>query len=208
MSVLEISIKNFETNFIFLCDIPFFESLENFPNDEFYSFRQIREKKNNVLDDYPEIFNFQLNQDKFENPFSFNFRNYDNFNFFSNYHSSEFNCPIEKGSEYFFNNDMKNFSCGKRRKRRKFNTDGERKFARLLKNRRTAEESRQRRIQKMKELESYTSVCQERENQLKEEIQYLKNQNAFQLEEINYLKTQNINQAAEIFHLRNGIPYF
>lgn len=76
----------------------------------------------------------------------------------------------------------------KRRKRRKFASEEERRIARILKNRRTAEESRQRRIQKMKNLENFAMISGEREKKLREEIQYLGKQNAKQYLEIIILK--------------------
>jgi len=93
------------------------------------------------------------------------------------------------------NNDEKNFDqfselivnsafCTKRRRRRKFLTDDERRIARILKNRRTAEESRQRRIQKMKQLENFAISSEERERKLREEICYLGKENATQTLEL------------------------
>lgn len=57
-----------------------------------------------------------------------------------------------------------------RKKRRQFLSDDERRQARILKNRRTAEESRQRRLRKMKELEEISAKETARANALEEEV--------------------------------------
>ena len=67
----------------------------------------------------------------------------------------------------------------RRRKRRKFSSEEERRVARILKNRRTAEESRQRRIHKMRTLENFVSVSEEREKRFKEETRFIAIQGAF-----------------------------
>mmetsp|Transcript_1103 Transcript_1103/g.2416 ORF Transcript_1103/g.2416 Transcript_1103/m.2416 type:complete len:198 (-) Transcript_1103:2943-3536(-) len=83
----------------------------------------------------------------------------------------------------------------KRRKRRKFSSEEERRVARILKNRRTAEESRQRKIQRMKNLENFAITSGEREKKLREEIRYLGKQNAKQNLELILLKRKlNKNQ--------------
>ena len=71
-----------------------------------------------------------------------------------------------------------------RRRRRKFASEEERRVARILKNRRTAEESRQRRIQKMKTLENFVLVSEEREKNSKEEIRVIGLQSAFRAVEL------------------------
>jgi hypothetical protein len=94
----------------------------------------------------------------------------------------------EKNLEQFINLRSENLFINKRRRRRKFLTDDERRMARILKNRRTAEESRQRRIQKMKQLENLVISYEEREKKLKEEICYLGKENASQTVELLLLK--------------------
>jgi len=71
-----------------------------------------------------------------------------------------------------------------RRKRRKFTSEEERRVARVLKNRRTAEESRQRRIQRMQTLENFVSISEEREKKFKEEIHLIGIQSAFRIVEL------------------------
>lgn len=61
-----------------------------------------------------------------------------------------------------------------KRKRRQYASEEERRTARILKNRRTAEESRQRRLKKMKDLEEYAKGAAEREQALREEINNLR----------------------------------
>lgn len=63
-----------------------------------------------------------------------------------------------------------------KKKRRTYNTEEERRKARILKNRRTAEESRQRRMKKMKELEEYAETAAMREKKLQEEARLAKAQ--------------------------------
>jgi len=72
----------------------------------------------------------------------------------------------------------------RRRKRRKFASEEERRVARILKNRRTAEESRQRRIQRMRTLENFVSISEERERKFKEEIRLIALQSAFRMVEL------------------------
>lgn len=61
-----------------------------------------------------------------------------------------------------------------KKKRKTYNTEEERRRARILKNRRTAEESRQRRMKRMKELEEYAASAVVRERQLVDEIRGIK----------------------------------
>ncbi|AFP65226.1 hypothetical protein CMESO_23 (nucleomorph) [Chroomonas mesostigmatica CCMP1168] len=204
MSILEADPKNYEKTLYFLFGIPFFDSWKKFSNDDFDSFREIRGKKNSDHNDFLGISRFQTHQ----NTHPLIYKGHNNFTCFLNQQSQDFNFSLGKQSDYNLNDTTKEFFSGKRRTRRKFKTDGERKYARLLKNRRTAEESRQRRIQKMKELENYTANFEEIENKLKEEIEYLKDQNNFQSGEIQFLKNQNVNQAAEIFNLKNKYSCF
>lgn len=57
-----------------------------------------------------------------------------------------------------------------KRKRKQYSSEEERRTARILKNRRTAEESRQRRLKRMKELEDIAEGAAVRENKLMKEI--------------------------------------
>lgn len=66
----------------------------------------------------------------------------------------------------------------KKRKVSKFNSEEERKQARLQKNRRTAEESRQRRMRKMNDLQATVDAFAAREAQLLAQIDALKSDNA------------------------------
>jgi hypothetical protein len=77
--------------------------------------------------------------------------------------------------------DIQNPGNFKRRKRRTFANDDERRIARIMKNRRTAEESRQRRIRRMKSLEDLAAESDFKEDKLFEEITYLGKLNANQL---------------------------
>ena len=86
----------------------------------------------------------------------------------------------------------------RRRKRRKFATEEERRVARILKNRRTAEESRQRRIQKMKTLENFVSNSVEREKRFKDEIRIIGIQSALKMVELITLRKYLVPQISEI----------
>jgi len=86
----------------------------------------------------------------------------------------------------------------RRRKRRKFATEEERRVARILKNRRTAEESRQRRIQKMKTLENFVSNSEEREKRFKDEIRIIGIQSALKMVELITLRKYLVPQISEI----------
>ncbi|KAI0564391.1 Basic-leucine zipper [Gracilaria domingensis] len=63
-----------------------------------------------------------------------------------------------------------------KKKRKTYNTEEERRQARILKNRRTAEESRQRRLKRMKELEEIAAKAETRERELLDEVQQAKEQ--------------------------------
>ncbi|KAJ8904229.1 hypothetical protein NDN08_000753 [Rhodosorus marinus] len=78
----------------------------------------------------------------------------------------------------------------KGKRRRIYQTDEERRMARILKNRRTAEESRQRRLHKMKELEAIRDGAQERENKLRWEINELREELSQRVAEINRLNVE------------------
>jgi len=80
--------------------------------------------------------------------------------------------------------DIQTIGNFKRRKRRTFVNDDERRIARIMKNRRTAEESRQRRIRRMKSLEDLAAESDFKEDKLFEEITYLGKLNANQLLQI------------------------
>eukprot|EP00871_Galdieria_phlegrea_P004077 jgi/Galph1/4670/GphlegSOOS_G3402.1 len=77
---------------------------------------------------------------------------------------------------------------GTRRKRNTYATEEERRIARILKNRRTAEESRLRRIQRIQELQDILLRSQERERKLNEEIMQLRQELASQVAEVNRLR--------------------
>uniref|UniRef100_A0A7S1TI31 BZIP domain-containing protein n=1 Tax=Compsopogon caeruleus TaxID=31354 RepID=A0A7S1TI31_9RHOD len=75
-----------------------------------------------------------------------------------------------------------------KRKRNIYSTEEERRMARILKNRRTAEESRQRRLQKMKELEALAAGADEREKKLRAEITELRGELAVQMAQVKRLQ--------------------
>mmetsp|Transcript_619 Transcript_619/g.1113 ORF Transcript_619/g.1113 Transcript_619/m.1113 type:complete len:219 (+) Transcript_619:64-720(+) len=87
-------------------------------------------------------------------------------------------------------NDHDNEDQSKAGRKQLYASEEERRKARLLKNRRTAEESRQRRLQKMKELEAENAGFVEREKKLKEDIIKLRAELAAQVVEINNLKAK------------------
>jgi|EP00802_Teleaulax_amphioxeia_P006906 hypothetical protein len=84
----------------------------------------------------------------------------------------------------FISPDFGDIMENTRRKRRKFASEEERRIARILKNRRTAEESRQRRIHKMRTLENFVSLSEEREKMIKEELRLIGIQSAFRTVEL------------------------
>jgi hypothetical protein len=88
------------------------------------------------------------------------------------------------GKNNFIPPDFSDMVTIRRRKRRKFASEEERRVARILKNRRTAEESRQRRIQKMRTLENFVSVSEEREKMIKEELHIIGVQSAIRTVEL------------------------
>lgn len=61
-----------------------------------------------------------------------------------------------------------------KKKRKTYSTEEERRKARILKNRRTAEESRQRRMKRMKELEEFVASSAIREKELQEDARVAK----------------------------------
>jgi N-glycosylase/DNA lyase len=61
-------------------------------------------------------------------------------------------------------------------------------FCRIMKNRRTAEESRLRRIQRIQELQNILIESQQREEKLNEEIVQLRQELAAQVAEVNRLR--------------------
>jgi len=75
-----------------------------------------------------------------------------------------------------------------RRKRTTYATEEERRIARIMKNRRTAEESRLRRIQRIQELQNILIESQQREEKLNEEIVQLRQELAAQVAEVNRLR--------------------
>ena len=105
------------------------------------------------------------------------------YNFYTSNHDidcMDFIC----GKNNFIPPDFSDMVTIRRRKRRKFASEEERRVARILKNRRTAEESRQRRIQKMKTLENFVSVSEEREKIIKEELRIIGVQSAIRTVEL------------------------
>ncbi|AAK39829.1 hypothetical protein (nucleomorph) [Guillardia theta] len=126
---------------------------------KFFSIKIIQEIYifNEIISFLKFIDNFSFNSGLFS--FQFNI-----FNLFYNKTEIEFS---EIGTFY------ETFLSQKRRKRRKFANEEERRIARILKNRKTAEESRQRRIRKMKILESFVIISQEREKRLRKELYFL-----------------------------------
>lgn len=105
------------------------------------------------------------------------------YNFYTSNHDidcMDFIC----GKNNFIPPDFSDMATIRRRKRRKFASEEERRVARILKNRRTAEESRQRRIQKMKTLENFVSVSEEREKIIKEELRIIGVQSAIRTVEL------------------------
>jgi len=95
---------------------------------------------------------------------------------------------VHKNLIYFANLNTQKLLFEKRRKRRKFSNDEERRIARILKNRRTAEESRQRKIQKMKELENFVLFLEGEERKKKKELLFLGKISAFQTARHFFLK--------------------
>lgn len=96
-----------------------------------------------------------------------------------------------------------------KKKRKTYNTEEERRKARILKNRRTAEESRQRRMKRMKELEEYVASSAIREKDLQEEARLAKVQLAAVRESMEQLVAQKEAEIAtkdtEIQRLRDEL---
>jgi hypothetical protein len=182
MEKIRLNSRHSEKKLIYVRETPFFEFFWEKPSSLNYEeFKIIRDRKENVYNRPILPFYFEKNQNLLKNIISKNSKNNFNFIFFSFEHSREGReYLIEKPNDSIIASNFGMFSHGKRRRRRKFNTDEERRIARILKNRRTAEESRQRRIQKMKDLEIFAASFEEREKKLREEIQYLGRQNAKQ----------------------------
>lgn len=63
-----------------------------------------------------------------------------------------------------------------KKKRRQYKSEEERRMARILKNRRTAEESRQRRLKRVKELEEFVDLHSARESKREEVLRDLRAQ--------------------------------
>lgn len=99
------------------------------------------------------------------------------------FENNHINTGLVKEKQNFISTNFCNL-INIRRRRRKFASEEERRVARILKNRRTAEESRQRRIQKMKTLENFVLVSEEREKNSKEEIRVIGLQSAFRAVEL------------------------
>lgn len=96
-----------------------------------------------------------------------------------------------------------------KKKRKTYNTEEERRKARILKNRRTAEESRQRRMKRMKELEEYVASSAIREKELQEEARLAKVQLATVRESMEQVVAQKeaeiASKDAEIQRLRDEL---
>mmetsp|Transcript_38953 Transcript_38953/g.97538 ORF Transcript_38953/g.97538 Transcript_38953/m.97538 type:complete len:206 (-) Transcript_38953:1013-1630(-) len=188
---LEITQLHLEKKLILLCEMPSFANLKNNLGMNQNSSDILRNRKFNLSLKLPRTFFFENNNNgngirilNFQN-----FKNNNNLNFFPfEQQVNSRNSNPEKHPCPFTNSTMDESSQGKRRKRRNFTTDEERRIARILKNRRTAEESRQRRIQKMKDLENFAASLDEREKKLREENQFLGKQNASQAAELILLK--------------------
>jgi hypothetical protein len=163
-------------------------------------------KKDNDLEFaiYKKIFHLKFNKDFKYTSIIYIERNISNYKiidfYWSNRNHFHFQTQYEtflnlneKHIDHFLDLNMNNSFSTKRRRRRKFLTDDERRIARILKNRRTAEESRQRRIQKMKQLESFVVLSEEREKKLREEISYLAKENAARTVELILIKKKSIN---------------
>lgn len=188
--------KSIEKSIAFFQGAPDNELWRKYSNKIFISFKLIREKKENEQNQPLKKFYSQKNQTN--NTSNLERTKNCNDSFFDaliNEKSKRVFDPIyfpvkifaefeshrtEKEEKFFSNSTKTEATAGKRRRRRRFTSDEERKVARILKNRRTAEESRQRRIQKMKDLENFAANSEEREKKLREQIHYLGKQNASQ----------------------------
>ncbi|ABW98081.1 hypothetical protein HAN_2g257 (nucleomorph) [Hemiselmis andersenii] len=177
-----------EKKLILLCEMPSFSNLKNSSGINQNSSEILRSRKFSLSLKLPRTFFFENNNGiKVLNlP---NLKNNNNLNFFSlEQQANSRSLNTEKQACSFTNSTNDENSHGKRRKRRNFTNDEERRIARILKNRRTAEESRQRRIQKMKDLENFAASLDQREKKLREENQFLGKQNASQAAELILLK--------------------
>jgi hypothetical protein len=147
---------------------------------------------------YPKKFNHSINTtlNKGGNtPENLNFlsKNFRSTNF--SYHQSSLensfsNIEFIYEKDNFISTNFNELITIRRRKRRKFASEEERRVARILKNRRTAEESRQRRIHKMKTLENFVSISEEREKKFKEELRSIGIQSAFRMVELILMRKQ------------------
>jgi hypothetical protein len=189
IKVLDANIFFLEKKLIFLCQVNSFSQLKSDQNLNLNTIEVNRNKKSNIIMRLPVSYFFEKNNRGIRMLNLQNLKNFQDFNFFS-FGQNENHRVIgnTKPINLFLNSSIDENSTGKRRKRRKFTTDEERRIARILKNRRTAEESRQRRIQKMKDLENFAASFDEKEKKLREEIQYLGKQNANQAAELCMLK--------------------
>lgn len=87
------------------------------------------------------------------------------------------------------------------RKRKRYATDEERKEARILKNRRTAEESRQRRLKRMLDLEGELAAAADREAALVAEVVELRAEAAESLADANRLRGEVEDREREVARL-------
>ena len=189
IKILDINFFFLEKKLIFLCQINSFSQLKNDQILNLNSIEVNRNKKSNIIMRLPVSYFFEKSNKGIRMMNLQNLKNFQDFNFFSFGQNDNFRAiGNTKPIHLFINSSIDENLTGKRRKRRKFTTDEERRIARILKNRRTAEESRQRRIQKMKDLENFAASFDEKEKKLREEIQFLGKQNANQAAELNMLK--------------------
>lgn len=102
-----------------------------------------------------------------------------------------------------------------KRKRRQYKTEEERKKARILKNRRTAEESRQRRLKRMKELETIESSAkadrerfEEMERMYKAEIERFEEKERMYKAELERFEEKERMDQAELHRLSQKLAKF
>jgi len=178
-----------EKKLILLSDTPSFTSLKNELEVNSSSIEMIRDRKFSNSIKLPQTFFFEKSNNGLKSVNAQTFKSINDFSFFTfGQQINSRNFSSAKSNDSYTHTTMDDIPIGKRRKRRKFTTDEERRIATILKNRRTAEVSRQRRMQKMKDLENFAATFDEKEKKLREEIQYLGKQNSIQAAELVLLK--------------------
>jgi hypothetical protein len=191
---IETNNMHIEKNLCFSCGISYLDYWKKDNNLDFDLFKKIFHQKSFKNPKSGSIIYFDRNISSYKtidlycsegnhSQYQYQFENFLNLN------------DAEKNLDQFLDLSVNNTFSGKRRRRRKFLTDDERRIARILKNRRTAEESRQRRIQKMKQLEGFVILSEERERKLREEICYLGKENATQIVELILIKKKILNNS-------------